>query len=133
MVVRYKRLTCSSTPGGGGYGQNIAAGLPVGNISAVITEQFYNDEMMVYPKYDVASPDMSNFDTAPGWGHFSQLVWQGTQSVGCYTQVCSTQSPLTKCKPDGSSYLTGVSCTPDGSDGTPAIFHVCNYYPPGKS
>ena len=33
---------------GGGYGQNIAAGVKADNVSAVITELFYNGEERAY-------------------------------------------------------------------------------------
>ncbi|KAI9870450.1 MAG: hypothetical protein M1830_004239 [Pleopsidium flavum] len=96
--------------GGGGYGQNIAAGAKPDHIGGVITGQFYNDEMELFQDYGQATPDMSNFE---GWGHFSQIVWKDTKSVGCYTQAC----------PGG---LANV-----GSK-TPKFFTVCNYSPPGN-
>ena len=97
------------TAGGGGYGQNIGAGAPDDEIDKMITNQMYNDEMEFYPGYG-SEPDMSNFEK---WGHFSQIVWKATSSVGCYTQHC----------PDG---LAGVS-----SDVSP-YFTVCNYASTGK-
>lgn len=96
--------------GGGGYGQNIGAGAPDDEIDKMITNQMYNDEMMLYPGYG-GEPDMSNFER---WGHFSQIVWKATTRVGCYTQYC----------PNG---LAGV-----GSNVSP-YFTVCNYQPVGKS
>jgi hypothetical protein len=70
----------------------------------------YNDEMMNFQSYyGQDNPDMSNFD---GWGHFSQIVWQGTTSVGCATVVCPTLGNA-------------------GSDEA-LPFTVCNYGPPGK-
>lgn len=123
----------SLSPGGGGYGQNIAAGVPAGNISAIISNMWYNGEESLYPTpYGNDSPDMSNFEK---WGHYSQMVWAKSESVGCYTQTCSPpgQDPL-KCKPDGTSYL-GKSTCGNGINspvGIPAIFTVCNYYPPGN-
>jgi len=60
--------------------------------------------------YGKASPDMSNFEN---WGHFSQVVWKDTKSVGCYTQAC----------PNG---LENVG------EGVGKHFTVCNYSPPGK-
>ena len=121
------RLTASSAPGGGGYGQNIAAGTPSGNISAILTNGFYNGELPHYPQYGTNNPDMSDFED---WGHFSQLVWHSTTSVGCYTAICSPPGvDSLSCKPDGTSYLKGLNC---GNGGIPAIFTVCNYDPPGK-
>lgn len=123
----------SLAPGGGGYGQNIAAGVPAGNISAIVSNMWYNGEEPLYPTpYGNNSPDMSNFEK---WGHYSQLVWAKTESVGCYTQTCSPpgQDPL-KCKPDGTSYLGNSQCGNgiNSPVGIPAIFTVCNYYPPGN-
>nr|POE72873.1 putative pathogenesis-related protein [Quercus suber] len=75
-----------STAGGGGYGQNIAAGVKANNISSVITELFYNGEMPYYSTlYGQAQPSYDNF---AHWGHFSQLVWKDTKTIGCAVQYC---------------------------------------------
>lgn len=115
------------SPGGGGYGQNIAAGTEAGQIAKVLTGGFYNNEMMDYPKFGVDSPDMTNFEK---WGHFSQMVWKGTQKVGCYTFTCSPAgAPPLDCNPaTGQSYLKNTGC---GNGGMEAIFTVCNYSPAG--
>lgn len=96
--------------GGGGYGQNIGAGAPDDEIDKMITDQMYNDEMMLYPGYGT-EPDMSNFER---WGHFSQIVWKSTTGVGCYTQNCT-------------GGLAGVSSNVE------PYFTVCNYAGVGKS
>ena len=57
--------------------------------------------------YNQNAPDMSNFEN---WGHFSQIVWKSTKSVGCYTQSCPQGVA-----PYDIKYFT-----------------VCNYSPPGK-
>ena len=96
---------------GGGYGQNIAAGTPPDQVSAVITNLFYNGEVNWYDSlYGEAQPDMTNFEH---WGHFSQIVWKDTSHVGCATKHC----------PGG---LGNV-----GSDVAP-YFTVCNYKSPGN-
>jgi len=96
---------------GGGYGQNIAAGVEANNVSAVITELFYNGEVNYYNNlYGQANPDMTNFEK---WGHFSQLVWKGTTKVGCATQYCS-----------GGLANVGQYVAP--------YFTVCNYGSPGN-
>lgn len=41
-------------------------------------------------------------------GHFTQVVWRNTTSVGCGRQNCN------------------------GMDGTPGWYVVCEYYPPGN-
>jgi hypothetical protein len=95
---------------GGGYGQNIAAGVEANNVSAVITELFYNGEVGYFNNlYGQANPDMTNFEK---WGHFSQLVWKGTTKVGCATQYCS-----------GGLANVGQYVSPH--------FTVCNYGSPG--
>ncbi|KEQ76733.1 PR-1-like protein [Aureobasidium namibiae CBS 147.97] len=96
---------------GGNYGQNIAAGVEANNVSAVITELFYNGEVGYYTNlYGQANPDMTNFEK---WGHFSQLVWKGTTKVGCATQYCS-----------GGLANVGQYVSPH--------FTVCNYGAPGN-
>jgi hypothetical protein len=96
---------------GGGYGQNIAAGVEADNITAIITNLFYNGEVGWYDGlYGQAQPSMANFEH---WGHFSQIVWKGTTHVGCYTQDCSGQGLAN----------TGGNVSP--------YFTVCNYKSPG--
>lgn len=97
------------TAGGGGYGQNIAAGVEQANISAVITDMFYNGEEPLYAAYYGQEPDMSNFE---GWGHFTQIVWKDTTHVACYTQACDVLQN------------TGSGVSP--------YFTVCNYKGPGN-
>lgn len=94
-----------------GYGQNIAAGVEGGNVSAVISDLFYNGEFDLYGLNTFGkNPDMSNFE---GWGHLTQIVWKGTKKVGCATVHC----------PNG---LGNTGST------TPPYFTVCNYSPPGN-
>ena len=66
-----------------------------------------------YPNINSLSnnPDMTNFEK---WGHFSQIVWAASTSVGCATFDCNAQG------------LANVA-----SD-TPKYFTVCNYYPEGN-
>ena len=101
-------LTRCSKEGGGGYGQNIAAGVPADQVSKIITDMFYNAEVGYYDGlYGDENPDMSNFEK---WGHFSQMVWKGTTHVGCATQHCNN--------------LVNAEGMHD--------FTVCNYASPGK-
>jgi hypothetical protein len=104
----------------GGYGQNIAAGVEANNVSAVITELFYNGEVGYYDNLYVDLPegttqdmpeaqvtiDDSNFHE---WGHFSQMVWVNTKEVGCATVDCSSKGLAN----------TGGNVAP--------YFTVCNY------
>lgn len=108
-------MGCRET-GGGGYGQNIAAGAPDSEIAAIISDWFHNGEVNAYwtgvaNVNNGGQPDMSTFHI---WGHYSQLVWKGTRSVACATHYC------------GQGGLSGV-----GANVSP-YFTVCNYYPPGK-
>jgi len=96
---------------GGGYGQNIAAGVSSDNISSVITDLFYNGEVNYFNnQYGKTQPDMSQFEN---WGHFSQIVWNATTHVGCATQYC----------PNGLGN-TGSGVAP--------YFTVCNYIGAGN-
>lgn len=97
---------------GGGYGQNIGAGASPDGVPALITDEMYNNEIGFFPlPYGQAQPDMSNFDS---WGHFSQIVWQSTTSVGCATVDCSASGLAN----------TGAGVAP--------WFTVCNYKPAGN-
>lgn len=83
--------------------------------------------------YGKNSPNMTDFEN---WGHYTQVVWSETESVGCYTSTCfPAGKKAISCKPDGTSYLSGVQCS-HGIKGEPlsipAYFTVCNYYPAGK-
>ncbi|KAF2397119.1 PR-1-like protein [Trichodelitschia bisporula] len=102
--------------GGGGYGQNIAAGAPASNIASIISDLFYNNEVGNFAGlYGQATPSNLNneqaFDT---YGHFTQIVWKGTTSVGCATVDCSGK---------------GLANT---GGNVPPYFTVCNYKSPGN-
>ncbi|KAL8757820.1 MAG: hypothetical protein Q9199_001942 [Rusavskia elegans] len=118
------------TPGGGGYGQNIAAGTPAKQVASILTNAFYNSELELYPGYGSDSPDMSNFHA---WGHFSQMVWGSTTKVGCYSYNCNPAGKMDlDCNPaTGQSYLGKTGCGTSGSGMYP-VFTVCNYSPPGN-
>lgn len=102
---------------GGGYGQNIAAygstdaeRLGAEKEMAVsATNMWYNNEEPLYlpSYYGKDNPDLNTFDD---WGHFTQMVWLNTHSVGCYTEQCNDMNLW---------------------PGMPAWYTVCNYYPPG--
>ncbi|PMD26616.1 PR-1-like protein, partial [Hyaloscypha hepaticicola] len=108
------------TVGGGGYGQNLAAYGATGNVAALspssmlaksITDQWYYGEVNSFlpSYYGQPTPDMSNFEA---WGHFTQVVWKGSLSVGCASQLC----------PAGTIFPAPYQ----------SWFTVCNYVPPGK-
>lgn len=94
----------------GGYGQNIAAGIPADKVGNAITDAFYNGEVDLYEAFYGSEPDMSDFSS---WGHFSQIVWVDTAEVGCATVHC-----------DGGLSGTSGYVSPD--------FTVCNYKSPGN-
>ncbi|EME42597.1 hypothetical protein DOTSEDRAFT_54921 [Dothistroma septosporum NZE10] len=97
---------------GGGYGQNLAAGYKAANITGTITDLWYNSEVAAYAGlYGQAQPSYSDFGA---WGHFSQLVWNASTSVGCWTTNCSATG------------LSGVGSS------VPPYLTVCNYYPAGN-
>jgi hypothetical protein len=106
----------------GTYGQNIAAGTPANQISDVINNQYYNEEL---PNFMTIlgnpNPDFnSQFGCATSacntqWGHLTQVIWKATTSVGCATQDCTGR-------------LTGEGITSD----VPPYFTVCNYASPGN-
>lgn len=107
------------SPGGGGYGQNIAqsgstgdekSGGPNGPVARHISNQWYNGEVNLFTSYGQENPDMSNFEN---WGHFSQIVWKSTGKVGCATQFCDSNTPMF-------------------SGGFSGWFTVCNYGGPGN-
>jgi len=93
---------------GGGYGQNIQAGSQASDVWEAITNSFYNGEVNAYNgQYGLANPG-GNFED---YGHFTQVVWHDTTSVGCATVHC-----------DGG--VTNGAGTKD--------FTVCNYKPAGN-
>ncbi|PGG95316.1 hypothetical protein GX51_08253 [Blastomyces parvus] len=68
------------------YGQNIGYGIAPQDIGKMLTNMMYNDEAGLFAgMYGRANPDMSNFSK---WGHFTQIVWKGTKTVGCATVKC---------------------------------------------
>ncbi|OBT65412.1 hypothetical protein VE03_06103 [Pseudogymnoascus sp. 23342-1-I1] len=91
-----------TTPGNGGYGQNLAQSGSSGDEKSrdpatipggAISNQWYNGELGLFEPsmYGQDDPDMSNFS---GWGHFSQVVWKDTTAVGCATQFCDSDSEM---------------------------------------
>lgn len=103
--------------GGGGYGQNLAqnGGSNLGSdkdpkdlVPGVISNMWYNGELPLFRDeyYGQAQPDMSDFMS---WGHFSQVVWKGTTTVGCSTQFCSSSSMwLTACNYGAAGNMGGA-------------------------
>ncbi|KAJ5717270.1 PR-1-like protein [Penicillium malachiteum] len=86
-----------------GWGQNIAGSSPHATISQHVSELWYNGEEGYY----TSSYGQANPPSGPVTGHFTQIVWKGSKTVGCATIDCRDQ-------PLGMWYT------------------VCNYYPPGN-
>ncbi|KAL1893085.1 hypothetical protein Cpir12675_004276 [Ceratocystis pirilliformis] len=102
-------------PGGGGYGQNIAMfgttdDMPDSGtaIKQAVTNMWYNSELDLFPGYG-SEPDMSNFKA---WGHFSQIVWKGTQKVGCASFKCAAGTMA-----EMDSWYTVCNYSPSGNFG----------------
>ncbi|RQM07255.1 hypothetical protein DH86_00000969 [Scytalidium sp. 3C] len=87
---------CEFKHSGGPTGENLASGFP--NATAAVDAWGLERE-----KYNFNKPGFSE-DT----GHFTQLVWSNTTSVGCGRVNCA------------------------GKNGTPGWYIVCEYYPPGN-
>jgi pathogenesis-related protein 1 len=89
---------------GAGYGENIAA-----TGQAVVTP---TDIVSLWsaeaPSYDYAT---NTCDAGQVCGHYTQLVWRASTSLGCALQMCTTGSPF-----GGGNWW----------------FAVCDYSPPGN-
>ncbi|KAH8662602.1 CAP domain-containing protein, partial [Xylariales sp. PMI_506] len=104
--------------GSGDYGQNIAMYATSSNAAAIgeagaigmASDMWYNNEVNSFLSsyYGEATPDMSNFEA---FGHFTQMVWKNTQTIGCAVKLCAP----------GTMY----------SDMS-AWYMVCNYRPAGN-
>jgi len=78
------------------YGENLAAGYST--VTAAVNAWYAEGEL-----YDYAHPGYSSAS-----GHFTQVVWVGTQKLGCASVPCK------------------------GKNGTPGNYFVCEYSPPGN-
>jgi len=94
----------ANTPGcvmqhtGGPYGENLAIGT---NLSADEGMEMWYNECLNSGGQDTY--DYSDSDFNDSTGHFTQVVWKGTQQIGCYLQNCGDNNYL-----------------------------MCEYYPPGN-
>jgi hypothetical protein len=84
-----------------GFGENLARGYA--NVSAAVFAWY--DEVNEFD-YDFDTRDPTGFTEATG--HFTQLVWRSSVSVGCGWTDCG------------------------GRNGLEGVFVVCNYYPAGN-
>lgn len=83
----------------GAYGENLARGYA--NVTAAV--EAWGDERSMYNFDD---DHLTGFTEETG--HFTQLVWQDTQSTGCGWTDCQ------------------------GKNGLDGVFLVCEYFPPGN-
>ncbi|EXJ64837.1 hypothetical protein A1O7_01175 [Cladophialophora yegresii CBS 114405] len=83
----------------GPYGENLARGYP--DVTSAVDA--WGDERALY---EFSTTDPTGFTEATG--HFTQLVWQGTQATGCGWTDC------------------------DGRNGLDGIYLVCEYWPVGN-
>jgi len=88
---------CVFKHSGGPEGENLGAGYP--NATAVVDGWGLERE-----KYDFTKPTGFTEDT----GHFTQVVWKNTTSVGCARKACN------------------------GAENTQGWYVVCEYWPPGN-
>jgi uncharacterized protein YkwD len=91
-------------------GENIAAGAPTLTIAGA-NMGWIDDEK---PAYTYAT-NSCNTSIAPECGHYTQIVWKTTTSVGCALVTCNTNSPFNTAK-----------------YGTKWGYAVCDYAPAGN-
>jgi hypothetical protein len=118
-----------------GYGENLAKGffLPSEAVDA------WGNEAALFSFND---DDYTGFTEETG--HFTQLVWRGSRTVGCGWTNCINGEPqsgesgdgISNVKRDGRTALSSAgnahsSKSGDGS-AVDGIFLVCNYYPAGN-
>jgi len=77
---------CTFEHSGGPYGENIALGC---NDVAGCVDLWGNER----EQYNYDRPDF-----AEGTGHFTQLVWKNTSSVGCGRRLCGTRAWFLACE-----------------------------------
>jgi hypothetical protein len=77
---------------------------------AITTQWYYGEVNNFLPAYyGLATPDLAKF---AGYGHFTQLVWSGSATVGCASRFCAA-----------GTIFSGVG----------SWFTVCNYVAPGTT
>lgn len=77
----------NTNPGGGGYGQNIAASSESDDVASLISNLFYKNELPIFaPYFGLPDPPKDSFSA---WGHLTQLLWKDTTECGCATYDCT--------------------------------------------
>ena len=101
-----------SMGGSGGVGENIAAGSPSQTVAGAVASWVNEKANYTYGTF----PNTC----APGddCGHYTQIIWKTTTSVGCAQVHCTTNSPFTDAGPSNPFYQWDYS--------------VCDYSPRGN-
>lgn len=89
---------------GGGYGQNIARGVAPEKVSYMITDMFYNGEYQLFAPEQGKPQPSSSYKL---WGHYTQILWKDTTSVGCATVDCPSIGYFTVCNYKGPGNYQG--------------------------
>lgn len=98
--------SCMFSHSGNGYGENIYASAGSGVTPSVVVKSW----TMEASNYNYAANTCMSGKTC---GHYTQVVWRGSQRLGCAQKTCTTGSPF---------------------PGFPTWdFWVCDYDPPGNS
>jgi len=103
--------TCQFAHSGNGYGENIAAfGGGTGTPQAVVSMWVGESDCYDYASNFCDVGCQTNVDSCL---HYTQVVWRGSERLGCGMKTCTTGSPF---------------------PGVPNwTVWVCNYDPPGNS
>jgi hypothetical protein len=92
------------------YGENIAGGSYSGNVAAAVQAWFAESNNIVNPNQPIVFSAINQAWCNGNWqncGHVTQVLWQGTTSIGCGMANCIYQ-------------------------GSQMTFIVCDYYPKGN-
>ncbi|KAH7132118.1 CAP domain-containing protein [Dendryphion nanum] len=95
---------CVFEHSGGPHGENLASGYPNTSASIIAWGQERKD-------YDFKKGDFNK-----ATGHFTQLVWKSTTSLGCSRTLCNGRKKSNAAK----------------GDAAPGWYLVCEYSPPGN-
>ena len=108
---------CDFVHSGGPYGENLAIG---GDSNPAYYVWLWFNETNLYTNY--TDPDLDDFEE---WGHFTQVVWDATTTIGCgYSNKCTNLNPY------GPYYLV---CEYNTGNVEPASNFVANVLTPTAS